>query len=179
MLLVAVFAGALLGVMCDGLFILRLLLHDPRAVSKSDEVPRAVSDRSAVAWMYTGLRGFCDFLAVLFATVILILLCYYTSDGQLRAPAIFGMIAGFWGYHKTVSRWIRRLLSFVLVLLRRILCFLWSHTLGRMLGACSRAVVRRYRDAATARRLDALTRSAAQGFGLTDEPPRSNRKKEP
>lgn len=50
-----------------------------------------------------------DVLFMLVASVALILLCYYTNDGQLRAPATLGMACGFFVYMQTVARLTRKL----------------------------------------------------------------------
>ena len=158
MLLVAVLIGACLGVFCDGLFIIRLTLYDPAA---SGESRRSVG--------HAILRGTCDFASALVAAVLLLLLCYYTSDGQLRAPAIFGMIAGFWIYRKTVSRWLRRLLTAVFRAIQRLLCFLWDKTLGRLARAVKNATVSRIRRTATERQIRILTAEASRGFDMQEE----------
>ena len=162
MLLVAVLIGACLGVFCDGLFIIRLTLHDPEACGESRR-----SAKCAI------LRGACDLISALVAAVLLLLLCYYTSDGQLRAPAIFGMIAGFWIYRKTVSRWLRRLLVAVFCTIQRLLRFLWDKTLGRLARAVKDATVSRVRRATTERQIRILTDEASHGFGMRDEPNRN------
>ncbi len=173
MLLVATVAGILLGVLCDGLFILRLLVRDPRStqlVPPSKSTPAGPVFGQLRRCAYAALRFLCDFLAVVFATVVLMLLCYYTSDGQLRAPAIFGMSAGFLGYHYTVSRGIRRLLTVLSQAILRCLRFLWMHTLGRLWLLARNAVLRRIRNALTARRIARLARDATGGFDIHDEP---------
>ncbi len=175
MLLVAVIAGIFLGVLCDGLFILRLIFRDPRACSscRRQGAPAVQSDRRVSTGGYIILRGFCDFLSVFLAVVILMLLCYYTSDGQLRAPAIFGMIAGFWGYHITVSRLMRRLSAILLDVVWRALRFVWSHTVGGAMHAIASTLRKQYRNVVTVRRIDKLTQASADGFGImknsTDE----------
>ena len=73
---------------------------------------------------------FGDLLLALTASVAWILLCYYTNDGQPRAPAVWGMAGGFFVYvqtlgrltlkvEKVLSRLLRRLISFVLIPLSR------------------------------------------------------------
>ena len=158
MLLVAVLIGVCLGVFCDGLFVIRLTLYDPEACGKTR--------RSVV---YAILRGTFDFISALVATVLLLLLCYYTSDGQLRAPAIFGMIAGFWVYRKTVSHWLRRLLTAIFCAVQRLLQFLWDKTLGRLAHAAKNATVSRIRRALTERQIRILTAEASRGFDIWDE----------
>ena len=162
MLLVAVLIGAFLGVFCDGLFIIRLTLHDPEACGES---------RRSVG--HAILRGSCDFISALVATVLLLLLCYYTSDGQLRALAILGMIAGFWIYRKTVSRWLRRLLVVVFRTIQRLLRFLWDKTLGRLARAVKDATVSRVRRAVTERQIRIWTAEASRGFDMRDEQKRN------
>ena len=162
MLLVAVLIGACLGVFCDGLFIIRLTLHDPMACGVC---------RQSVG--HAILRGVCDCISALTAAVILLLLCYYTSDGQLRAPAVLGMIAGFWVYRKTVSRWLRLLLTAVFRAIQRLLHFLWDKTLGRLARAVKDVTVSRHRRAATERQIRILTAEASRGFDMRDEQKRN------
>ena len=50
------------------------------------------------------LLFFEDLLLALTASVSLILLCYYTNDGLLRAPAVLGVASGFFVYLKTLGR---------------------------------------------------------------------------
>lgn len=47
---------------------------------------------------------FGDLLLALTASVAWILLCYYTNDGQPRAPAVWGMAGGFFVYAQTIGR---------------------------------------------------------------------------
>ncbi len=181
MLFVAVLTGIALGVFCDGLFILRLLSGDPTTIATrrrmADASDAPPDGRRRV--LYAILGGWCDLMLALTAAVTLIVLCYYTSDGQFRAPAIIGMIAGFWGYHKTVSRLVRRAAAAVLGVARRVLCTLWAHTFGRLWAAASRAVTRRVRTSLTERRIARLTDRAADGFGLSDERPRERMRQNP
>ncbi len=158
MLLVAVLTGALFGVLCDGLFIIRLFFREPYATG---------TPRRSVG--YAVFRGVCDFLAVISATVLLLLLCYYTSDGQLRAPAVIGMIVGLWAYRKTVSRLVRKLLTAFLNAICRCLRYLWRKTFGRLIDTVVQMVVRRHRNTVTERRVQALTADAAHGFGIRDD----------
>ena len=94
------------------------------------------------------------FLAVT-ATVALILLCYYTNDGLLRGPAVWGMAGGFFVYvqtlgrltvkaEKALSRLVRRLILLFLRPLSRPLLWMarslhrgvrtaWHASLGKVL----------------------------------------------
>ena len=106
-------------------------------------------------WGTLPLSILCFFTDVVFCTVaavVLILLCYYTNDGQLRAPAVIGMACGFFVYIHTLSRlvmWLAGkiipvLLSIVSKVLRLLLwllrpgVLLWSRTIGRALAAYRR-----------------------------------------
>lgn len=55
------------------------------------------------------LLFFRDLLFMLVTSVTFILLCYYTNDGQLRAPAFVGMACGFFVYRFTLGILTRRL----------------------------------------------------------------------
>ena len=96
-----------------------------------------------------------DVLFAVAATVALILLCYYTNDGLLRGPAVWGMAGGFFVYiqtlgrltvrvEKALSRLARRVIRILLVplsrpllwvlrTLRKVLRIAWSATLGKAL----------------------------------------------
>ncbi len=170
MLVVAVLTGAGLGVLCDGLFILRVLCRDPRAASTNSEQTQAPAICGRVRTVaYVVLRTLCDLIFVLTATIILLLLCYYTSDGQLRAPAVVGLTLGFWIYRKTVSRFLRKLWIHILSLIFHALHLLWSHTLGRILTVALSALMRHLRAFATERRIRKLRRDAARGFGISED----------
>ena len=96
-----------------------------------------------------------DFLLAVMATIALILLCYYTNDGLLRSPAVWGMAGGFFVYvqtlgrltvkvEKALSRLLRRLILLVLRPLSRPLLWMarflqrgihtaWRASLGKVL----------------------------------------------
>ena len=78
-----------------------------------------------------------DVVMTLAASLALILLCYYTNDGLLRAPAVVGMASGFFVYVRTVgrltekaekalSRLLKRVVRALLSILRRPLGWLCS-----------------------------------------------------
>lgn len=167
MLLVAVLIGAVLGVFCDGLFIIRLLLRDPEATGDSR--------RSVI---HAILRGLFDALSVMLATILLMLLCYYTSDGQLRSPAVFGMALGFFCYRKTVSRIVRRIMIAVVGTICHALRFLWVRTVGQLIGVACRAIALRHRIAVTERHTQKLREDAAYGFGIADQKMQDEKKED-
>lgn len=78
-----------------------------------------------------------DVLMALTASLALILLCYYTNDGLLRAPAVVGLASGFFVYtgtvgrltvkaEKALSRLLKRAVGALLSLLRRPLLWVAS-----------------------------------------------------
>ena len=116
MLAWAFVTGACLGIVYDLLRALRIL---------TGLYPK---QGSAVA--YRVVLFVEDVLFAVIATVALILLCYYTNDGLLRGPAVWGMAGGFFVYVQTVgrltvkvekalSRLVRRLIVLVLFPLSR------------------------------------------------------------
>ena len=62
-----------------------------------------------------------DFLLAVMATVALILLCYYTNDGLLRSPAVWGMAGGFFVYVQTLGRLTVKVEKALSRLLRRLI----------------------------------------------------------
>lgn len=148
MLVFAAVAGFCLGGVYD---VSRILCVLCRAC-----VPPARGGKGSTLPLAT-LRFLTDVLFCITAAATLILLCYYTNDGQLRAPAVIGMACGFFVYIHTLSHlvmWlaekiipvllrtvarILRLLSWPLRLLwhalRPVLILLRSHTIGRVIAA--------------------------------------------
>ncbi len=163
MFVYAALTGFGLGVVYDGLRVLRMALGDTRAPA---------SGQGRRRWPLAVLLFAEDMLFMLTASLALILLCYYANDGQLRAPAPVGMACGFFVYMQTVSRLVVRLTEAVLRLVRRVLlrCLrllaipirgLWSLTVGRMMAA--------RRESATDKGIRALTESALRGFDILGE----------
>ncbi len=177
MLFVAALTGFGLGVVYDAISILRLVLGD-RTISgvrygdipPHDPVPVKI------------LRFVLDAVFAILVAVAFTLLCYYTSDGQLRAPAILGSAGGFFVWRKTLSPLVLRLAvcllrlfcRLVMAVLRLLLaplvavgkrlghmaCRLFEITVGRFL--CYR------RRRITENRLHVLCSEASQGFGLAE-----------
>lgn len=124
-----------------------------------------------------------DLLFVLLWTVALILLCYYQNDGRLRAPALTGMVGGFFVYVQTVSRltlpltlWIaaliKRVLGFALRLVLRPLGWILQQTWGRAVSA--------HRERVTRAGIAALTEASDRGFGPPETgSPAKKKKKDP
>lgn len=79
------------------------------------------------------LLFFEDLLLALTAAVSLILLCYYTNDGLLRAPAVLGLASGFFVYMKTLGRLTVKAEKFLARLLKRVVKALFGF-LRRPLG---------------------------------------------
>lgn len=72
-----------------------------------------------------GYRFVGDVLLVIAASIALILLCYYTNDGLLRGPAVWGMAGGFFVYVQTVGRLTLRVEVFFSRLLRNLVRAVW------------------------------------------------------
>lgn len=148
MLVFAAVAGFCLGGVYD---VLRMLCVLCRACA-----PPARGGKGSTM-LLSVLRFLADVIFCTVTAVTLILLCYYTNDGQLRAPAVIGMACGFFVYIHTLSHpvmWMAE--KFIPVLLRIVakvcrvllwplrlllhvllqgLRFLWSHTAGRAIAA--------------------------------------------
>lgn len=178
MFVYAVLTGFGLGPVYDGFRILRMALGDPTAargpVGRRGSAPEPCGPRRRSP-VLTAFLFVEDLVFMLIAAVALILLGYYTNDGQLRAPAPVGMACGFFVYIHTVSRPLVRLAELTLGLLRRIgvaclhllvipLKGLWTVTAGHILAA--------RRERQTRRAIRDLTESAKQGFGILEENPK-------
>ncbi len=178
MFVYAVLTGFCLGPVYDGLRILRMALGDPTATQgfprRRGSTPSTCEPKRRPP-LLTVLLFVEDLVFMLIASVALILLTYYTNDGQLRAPAPVGMACGFFVYIHTVSRLLVRLAELVLGLIRRmgVICLhllaiplkgLWTVTVGRILA--------NRRERQTQRSIQSLTESAAQGFGILEENPK-------
>ena len=127
MFVYATVAGFLLGVVYGVLCLLRLLCGDtltrrPRPVEADRQVPAETataaddpndpndpneSNELTPSHRPLGLRVLAfvtDLIFALTVSLTLILLLYYTSDGQFRAPAPIGMACGFFVYVHTLGR---------------------------------------------------------------------------
>ena len=137
----ALAVGAVWGVIYD-------LLRLPRvALGMTGEPP--CGRRWSRLWRSTLL--FCeDVLFGVIGGVLLILLLYYTNDGQLRGLAVLSMLVGFFVYEHTVGRLVRFLLDGLLTVLGRLIRWVM-----RCLGVPCRFFYRLYRRT-VGRRLDAV-----------------------
>lgn len=157
--------GFCLGGVYDALRILRLLCGYPTGQGRRSVL-------SAVCLFAE------DVLFMLIAAVALILLCYYGNDGQIRAPAVIGVVCGFFVYRQTVgrlvmavaerlTRLIRKVLAYILHLLVMPIRWFWRMTAGRLMAT--------HRERMTQKRIRALTESAAHGFDLIPGDPAEKR----
>ena len=169
----AALTGFGLGVLYDGLVILRMALGEPNL--RAHPAESAIQQGRRPLWRAI-LLFFEDVFFALASCIALILLCYYANDGRLRAPAVVGLIGGFFVYRHTVSRWVLRLAEWILGLVRRFIraCLrlvaiplrgAWSLTVGRMVNA------RRERETDT--QIQALTEAASRGFDVLGEEPKN------
>ncbi len=129
MLLFALLAGVAAGILYDGFCVIRLFLCDPTVLDRN------VSPVPAHTIPHSIVRFVLDFMFVISTAIILILLCYYTNDGQLRAPAIIGMACGFFVYKRLISPWILRLAALLHHATMTVLRFVWRHTGGRIMAS--------------------------------------------
>ena len=171
MFVYAALTGFGLGLVYDGLRVLRMALGEQLPPKKSEASQPGRRPLPLAILLFAE-----DLIFALIVAVALILLGYYTNDGQLRAPAPVGMACGFFVYIHTVSRWVLRLAEFILGLMRRMIlgigriCMhlvavpgkaLWFWTAGRMMAV--------HRDRVTEKRIEDLTESAKRGFHLLDK----------
>jgi hypothetical protein len=160
----AVVAGALWGVVYDVLRLIRTVLGFHTGERVWHKVVLFAED------VLFGLVG----------GVILILLLYYTNNGQFRGLAPLGMVSGFFVYEQTVGRLVRLCLDWLVAMIGRMVrwavrcvCLpfrmlyrLYERVIGRRL--------RERRDRIRLRRMEEETRrvgerhikEAAVGFGL-------------
>ncbi len=189
MLLVAFTVGAALSVLYDTLAVFIRLLPGKSNRNGADMVaPRGRS------FLQIGIRFFTDLLFSLIAAISFLLVCYYTSDGQVRSPAVMGIIGGFLLCRCVLGGLYRRLLHvflrFLYGMLRRILlcvigvaAFFWRKivwsVLLRPLWLVARwlfdrtiaRIIRHHRVRNTERLRRRLTGDAAHGFELGETPP--------
>lgn len=185
MLAIAFLVGVTMGGVYDFWRILRMAIGDtnawPRGSAGREPSPRRVHRALLCVGRFVG-----DLVFSLIVAVAFILLCYYTNDGQLRAPAVIGMACGFFAYIQTVSRLVLALAALCLRLCRKLLrslarlllrlgkllftglvlyparlasrlaVALWSRTGGRLLE--------HRRSQAAERRFKDLQKQAAHGF---------------
>lgn len=169
MLVYAALAGFCLGGFYDALGLLRAFFNPT--------VATANREGSSSFWMRLLLFA-QDLLFTLTVALTLILLCYYTNDGQLRAPAVLGLAGGFFVQRQTLGRLMRRFNPILARGFQRLLgwvirLILWPlRLLGTLLGAIWRAtagkILLRRRQKATRHRVAALTDFARSGFGLAE-----------
>ena len=112
MLVWAIVTGICLGGFYDMLRALRILIGLDRKQG-STKLSRVV--------IFGG-----DVLLTVTAFIALTLLCYYTNDGSLRGPAVWGMAGGFFVYVQTVGRLTARVEVFLARLLENLLRAVWN-----------------------------------------------------
>ena len=176
----ATLPGAVLGAVYDVLLLLRVICGD--RIDRTD-----LTARGSGKPIHAIFRFFCDVFFCLLTAITVILFCYYGNDGQLRAPALFGMAGGFFVYRQTLGRVtahvakpLRELLFRIAKgMLRLILRPLaWGVRLARSVwqGSMGRILRRRW-EKQTEKAAQALIASAGQGFGLCDDSNDDTKKK--
>lgn len=147
-------------------------------------VPQPSSERRHMLW--ASLRYAVIFVEdVLFGVTwgaVMVLLVYFTNDGQFRAMAPVGMLVGFLAYDQTVGRLVLSLSQGIVFLLRAACCYavalillpprvmrwFWRHTLGAFLVKRIRAARERRAEAYREAILRELTASAERGWLMCD-----------
>lgn len=190
----AVALGFMLGVVYDVLRITHILCgvhyvkrfsQDERQVADMDLMSVALRrPRKRVLHTMRSVLIFTeDLLFGLVCGVSLVILLYYTNDGQLRALALFGMACGFFVYHQTLGRLIMLFSEVIVLAVRRfvrwtlrlvLMPIQWlALLLYRIIGRRVAQLVKRIRYARRVRYtdkvVDARVRLASQGFGLLDD----------
>ncbi len=188
MFVYAAAVGFVLGGVYDFFRLIRFLLGDASAYRPRRPLlpAKEISAESCRPLPMTILLFVEDVLFGIVASLALILLLYYTNDGQFRAPAVIGMACGFFVYSHTLhhplmamavalSRALRALLMMLWRVGRRLfILFLWRplswlsrimvHALGYLWHATVGRHIERRRSVRTDRAIAALTEAAAHGF---------------
>lgn len=167
----AVLAGVAWGVSYDVLRLSRVVFGLSGRMTRAARWKRTC--RSVVLFSQDVLFG-------LIGGMTLVLLLYYTNDGQFRGLAVIGMISGFFVYHHTLGRLIRLCTDWLVAQIKRLIrwigrCLCWPfrflyrvycRTVGKRLAA-AREKRRRIRDEARTLRLsEQYVQQASCGFGL-------------
>ena len=178
---IAVLAGIAVGVVYDALRITRVLLaHLTGNGTASRRMVKVVCFAE-------------DILFTLAATLVLILLVYYTGDGQLRALAPMGLSCGFFVWYVTVGKLVMRASDVIAVAIAkavrlivrytllavslpfRLLGRVFMHIVGYRLMAWTERRDERRRVRYTEREAENLYRLAQNGFQNTQESKKGNR----
>ena len=172
---IAVPAGLAIGAVYDALRITRVLLAH---ITGNGAVSRHTV--KVVCFME-------DVLFALAATLVLILLVYYTGDGQLRALAPMGMACGFFVWYVTAGKLIMRLSDVIAGCVAKAVRFTVRYTLlavslpfrliarafmcavGYRLIARAAQIIKRRRIRYTEREAERLHKAAQRGFQNTQE----------
>ena len=174
LLVAATLLGLCLGVVFDLLHLVRAFLDGDGSHPKHPRA-HALLMRILLFWQ--------DLFFILASSWSLVILLYYTNDGQIRLLAVCGMACGFLLYRRTLGRLSARLIPaaahalrsavkrMVTVLLLplwalgRLMALLWRWTGGKYLS--------RLRRKQTEHRVEALVDSASRGFDLQSHDPKN------
>ena len=112
------------------------------------------------SWCIRLLVQVKDFIFVVLAGIVAVLLVYYVNDGEFRYLVLLGMIGGYALTHAMLSRLVLRIREAVLHMLAIPIVWIWSFSLGR-LWAKARMASQVKRTEKLARELETL---ASNGF---------------
>lgn len=184
MFVCAVITGAFLGVIYDVIRITRIIVgirytrkDTTHSVGECDVMPH---DALTVRILRAVLVFIEDVIFCLVCGVCVVLLLYYTNDGQFRGIAVLGVAAGFFVYYVTVGRVVIRFSEFIVELLQRALRLilkvivlpikliycLYCSTLGKILARLWERYRANREERYTRRIMSAYIESASSGFEL-------------
>lgn len=174
LLVAATLLGLCLGVVFDLLHLFRAFLDGDGSHPKH---PRAH------ALLLQILLFWQDLFFILASSWSLVILLYYTNDGQIRLLAVCGMACGFLLYRRTLGRLLARRITKAAHILRssvkrtvtvlllpicalgRLMALLWRCTGGKHLSRLHRKQ--------TEHRVETLVDSASRGFDLLSHDPKN------
>ena len=121
-----------------------------------------------------------DLLFGVVCGISLIILLYYTNDGQFRALSVCGMACGFFVYYHTLGRLVMLFSEVIVYALRRLvlwivhltlLPFRWltrllCRTVGRRITRLAKRIRHKHNVRYTNKTVDECVQLASRGFGL-------------
>ncbi len=170
---IAVGVGALLGFVYDVFRFFRVLVWGEASLtSQKMGAGRSFVKGAAVF--------FQDVLFCVLSAVALLLLLYYTNDGQFRGLALIGIAAGLFVYFCTVGRLFSKLFSRMAVTVRRALAALlkllllpfklifkaYQATVGKVIRSIRVKIVKIKDEKYTAKITEQYRARAKEGFGI-------------
>ena len=191
MFALSVAVGAGLGLLWNALKLLRALTGAETGHPPSEADGRTAAGKAGLPFpvrccglLRQALFFGADVLFGLTCGIAVILLLYYTNDGQFRLLALLGTAGGFFVWYHTLGRLLDRLTDLFVRLLRRLarivgklllwlpmqLLRLWNAVIGQRLAACHQ----RRREK---RRQNAARKRSERGLPSEPDQPRTKKRK--